>query len=77
MNNKSKQLSALCQAIGNMCVNLTHNDNIRTFDDVTRHVELEEDRLHADKPINIRCVEHMSINMLRVRLMAPNMERGE
>ena len=30
--------------------NLTHNDNIKTFDDVTRHVELEEDCISADKP---------------------------
>jgi hypothetical protein len=35
-----------------MRVNLTHNDNIKTFDDVARHVELEEDRLHAGKLIN-------------------------
>jgi hypothetical protein len=35
-----------------MRVNLTHNDNFKTFDDVARHVELEEDRLHAEKPIN-------------------------
>jgi hypothetical protein len=35
-----------------MRVNLTHNDNIKTFDDVARHVELEEDRFHAKKPIN-------------------------
>ena len=27
-----------------MRVNLTHNDNIKTFDDVAHHVELEEDR---------------------------------
>ena len=27
----------------NMYVNLTHNNNIKTFDDVARHVELEED----------------------------------
>jgi len=33
-------------------VNLTHNDNIKIFDDVARHVELEEDRLLAEKPIN-------------------------
>ena len=26
-------------------INLTHNDNIKTFDDVAQHVELEEDRL--------------------------------
>ena len=33
-----------------LCINLTHNDNIKTFDDVARHVELEEDCLIADKP---------------------------
>ena len=32
-----------------MHVNLTHNDNIKTFDDVAHHVELEEDRLLAEK----------------------------
>ena len=31
-------------------INLTHNDNIKTFDDVARYVELEKDRLLADKP---------------------------
>ena len=35
-----------------MCVNLTHNDNIKTFDDVARHVELKEDRLLTEKPIH-------------------------
>ena len=33
-----------------MCLNLTHNDNIKTFDDVVRHVELEEDHRLANKP---------------------------
>ena len=33
-------------------VNLTHNDNIKTFDDVARHVELEEDRLLAEKQVS-------------------------
>ena len=32
-----------------MRINLTHNDNIKTFDDVACHVELEEDRLLAEK----------------------------
>ena len=32
-------------------INLTHNYNIKTFDDVTRLVELEEDCLLADKSI--------------------------
>ena len=35
-----------------MRVNLTHNQNIKTFDDVARHVELEEDRLLSEKPAN-------------------------
>ena len=34
-----------------MRVNLTHNDNIKTFDNVARHVKLEEDRLLAKKPV--------------------------
>ena len=34
-----------------MRINLTHNDNIKTFDDVAHHVELEEYRLLAEKPI--------------------------
>ena len=32
-----------------MCVNLTHNDNIKTFNDVAHHVELEEDCLLVEK----------------------------
>ncbi|XP_020097866.1 uncharacterized protein LOC109716723 [Ananas comosus] len=32
-----------------MRVNLTHNDNIKTFEDVARHLELEEERLEAVK----------------------------
>ena len=35
-----------------MRANLTHNENIKTFDDVARHVELEEDRLLSEKPAN-------------------------
>ena len=34
-----------------MRVNLTHNDNIKTFDDVACHVELEQDRLLVEKPV--------------------------
>ena len=32
-------------------VNLIHNDSIKTFDDVARHVELEKDRLLAENPV--------------------------
>ena len=35
-----------------MRVNLTYNDNIKIFDDVARHVELEEDRLLTKKMIH-------------------------
>jgi hypothetical protein len=35
-----------------MYVNLTHNDKIKTFDDVAYHVELEEDRFLAEKLVN-------------------------
>ncbi|XP_044503424.1 uncharacterized protein LOC123224005 [Mangifera indica] len=30
-----------------MKVNMTHNDNIRTFDDIARHLELEAERLES------------------------------
>ena len=32
-----------------MKVNLTHNESIITFDDVSRHLELEDERLEAAK----------------------------
>ena len=35
-----------------MCQNLTHNENIRTFDDVAHHLELKAERLEAAKPIS-------------------------
>ena len=34
----------------NMSQNLTHNENIKDFDDVSRHLELEAERLEAAKP---------------------------
>ena len=43
-------IHSLPSAWEHLCINLTHNDNIKTFDDVARHVELEEDRFLADKP---------------------------
>ena len=33
-----------------LCINLTHNDSIKTFDEVVLHVKLEEDCLLANKP---------------------------
>jgi hypothetical protein len=35
-----------------MRVNLTHNDNIKTFDDVACHIDLEKDQLHVEKLVN-------------------------
>ena len=34
-----------------MLVNFTHNDNIKTFDDVICHVKLKENRLLTEKPV--------------------------
>ena len=31
-------------------MHLTHNENMRTLEDVMRHLKLEEDRLEAAKP---------------------------
>ena len=33
----------------NMKINMTHNDNMKTFDDISRHVKLEDERLEATK----------------------------
>ena len=30
-------------------MHLTHNENIRTLDDVVRHLELEEERIESSK----------------------------
>jgi hypothetical protein len=52
-----------------MRVNLTHNNNIKTFDDVVRHVEIEKDQLLAEKPVSeafisyTKCKEHMALNI--------------
>ena len=35
-----------------MCQNLTHNENIKTFDDVARHLKLEAEHLEGAKPIS-------------------------
>ncbi|KAG5527278.1 hypothetical protein RHGRI_028242 [Rhododendron griersonianum] len=36
----------------NMSQNLTHNENLKTFDDVERHLVLEAERQEAAKPIS-------------------------
>ncbi|KAM7465477.1 hypothetical protein LguiB_013039 [Lonicera macranthoides] len=41
-----------------MRVNMTHNENIKTFDDLARHLELEAERLEAAKANNSSYVVH-------------------
>ena len=45
--NDEQQVQAVIRSLPSaweyLHINLTHNDNITTFDDVVRHVELEED----------------------------------
>jgi ligand-binding SRPBCC domain-containing protein len=41
--------------------NITYNDNIKIFDDVAHHVELEENRLHAEKPVNKAFISETNI----------------
>jgi len=42
-------------------VNLTHNDSIKTFSDVARHVELEDERLGALKAYSNAFVAESSV----------------
>ena len=49
MNNMSNLIHSLPNAWEHLRINLTYNKNIKTFDYVARHVELEEDRLLANK----------------------------
>ena len=44
-------IRSLPNAWEHLRINLTHNDEIKTFDDVAQHVELEEDLLLIDKPV--------------------------
>uniref|UniRef100_M0ZYM9 Uncharacterized protein n=1 Tax=Solanum tuberosum TaxID=4113 RepID=M0ZYM9_SOLTU len=48
-----KQVQAVIRSLLNnwkhFKVNLTHNDSIKTFSDVARHVELEDERLGVVK----------------------------
>ena len=43
-----------------MKVNLTHNESIKTLNDATRHLELEEDRIEASKPQNTETAVHLA-----------------
>ena len=43
-------IHSLPSAWEHLHINLTHSDNINTFDDAAQHVKLEEDCLLVDKP---------------------------
>ena len=63
-----------------MCQNMTDNENIKTFDDVVRHLELEVECLEAAKPINfVHMVETSSRKASRPKhkqpYYAPRQER--
>lgn len=49
-----QQIQALIRSLpetwDDMSLNLTHNENLKTFDDVGRHLELEAERREAAKP---------------------------
>ena len=56
-----------------MCQNLTHNENIKTFDDVARHLELEAERLEAAKPISsVHMAKTSSCKASRPKRKQPN-----
>ncbi|TXG72586.1 hypothetical protein EZV62_001165 [Acer yangbiense] len=48
-----QQIQAMIRSLPNnwenVKINMTHNDNIKTFNDISHHVELEDDRLEATK----------------------------
>ena len=46
-----------------MKINMTHNDNIQTFVDISRHLELEDERLQAANPKDLR-MKHTLLNMM-------------
>ncbi|EPS62306.1 hypothetical protein M569_12485 [Genlisea aurea] len=58
---EEQKIQAVIRSLPNswehMKMHLTHSENVRTFDDVSRHLELEEDRLRA---IKINSEVHMA-----------------
>ena len=43
-------IRSLLKNLEHMVVNMTHNQNVKTFDDIVRHLELEAKRLMVAKP---------------------------
>ena len=61
-----------------MCQNLTHDKNIKTFDDVARYLELEAEHLEAAKPISfVHMVETSSHKTSKPKCKQPNYALGQ
>ena len=61
-----------------MCQNLTHNENIKTFDDVARHLELKAERFKVAKPINSMHMAETSLcKASRPKRKQPNYTLGQ
>ncbi|CAA7035581.1 unnamed protein product [Microthlaspi erraticum] len=45
-------LRSLPESWDHMRMQMTHNVNVKTFEDISRHLELEDERLEAAKPFN-------------------------
>ena len=61
-----------------MCQNLIHNENIKTFDDVAHHLELEAKCLEATKPISsVHMAETSSCKAVRPKRKQPNYALGQ
>ena len=43
-------IRSLLKNLEHMVVNMTHNQSVKTFDDIVRHLELEAKRLMVAKP---------------------------
>ena len=56
---------------------MTHNENIKTFDDVAHHLELETEHLEATKPISsVHMTENSSRKVSRPKRKQPDYAPG-
>ena len=60
-------LRSLPESWDHMKIQMTHNDNVKTFEDISRHLELEDERLEAAKPFNEANYASSSSGMKRKR----------
>ncbi|ESQ50057.1 hypothetical protein EUTSA_v10002214mg, partial [Eutrema salsugineum] len=45
-------LRSLPESWDHMKIQMTHNENVKTFEDISRHLELEDERIEASKSFN-------------------------